>query len=61
MREEIAGFGPLIYGDLSQVSMLEKMAAQVVAQCPPPFTLTGFSIGGFVAREMIRQVPERVQ
>lgn len=61
MSEQLAEFGPLIYGDLSQASTLEEMAAQVLAQCPPQFTLTGFSMGGFVAREMTRQAPERVQ
>ena len=61
MSEQLAEFGPLIYGDLSQAGTLEEMAAQVLAHSPPQFTLTGFSMGGFVAREIIRQAPERVQ
>lgn len=61
MSEQLAEWGPVIYGDLSQAGTLEEMAAQVLTQCPPQFTLAGFSMGGFVAREMIRQAPERVQ
>lgn len=61
MVADLAGYGPLIYGDLSRDASLEKMAARCLSQAPERFTLVGFSMGGFVAREMIRQAPERVQ
>ncbi|CAX57876.1 alpha/beta fold hydrolase [Erwinia billingiae] len=61
MTDELAAFGPLVFGDLSQDSSLEAMAARVLQQAPERFTLVGFSMGGFVAREMIRQAPERVE
>lgn len=61
MTDELAAFGPLVFGDLSQDSALEAMSARVLQQAPDRFTLVGFSMGGFVAREMIRQAPERVE
>lgn len=60
MAEQLAEFGPLAYGDLSQASSLKAMASAVLERSPARFTLVGFSMGGFVAREMIRQAPERV-
>lgn len=61
MTAHLAPFGPLIYGDLAHDSELEAMATRVLRQAPERFTLVGFSMGGFVAREMIRQAPERVE
>lgn len=61
MVDDLAAYGPLIYGDLSRDDSLETMAASVLAGAPERFTLVGFSLGGYVAREMIRQAPERVQ
>lgn len=61
MTEDLAPYGPLVYGDLSQDASLAEMAARVLAQAPARFTLVGFSMGGYVAREMIRQAPERVE
>lgn len=58
---KLTAFAPRVFGDLSQASSLEEMAKQVLAQCPDTFTLVGFSMGGFVAREMIRQAPSRVE
>jgi len=61
MAADLAPFGPLVYGDLASDSELEAMAASVLRQAPERFTLVGFSMGGFVAREMFRQAPERVE
>lgn len=61
MTEALAAFGPLTFGDLSQDATLEAMAARVLQRAPARFTLVGFSMGGFVAREMLRQAPERVE
>ncbi|RRZ88928.1 alpha/beta fold hydrolase [Erwinia sp. 198] len=58
---DLAPFGPLVYGDLATESELETMAASVLRQAPERFTLVGFSMGGFVAREAVRQAPERVE
>jgi len=61
MATDLAPFGPLIYGDLTRESQLKAMATSVLRQAPERFTLVGFSMGGYVAREMIRQAPERVE
>ncbi|WP_158785036.1 alpha/beta fold hydrolase [Pantoea sp. BAV 3049] len=61
MAEDLAAFGPLVYGDLSRDASLEEMATSVLSEAPARFTLVGFSMGGFVAREMIRQAPDRVE
>lgn len=61
MLPELEQLGPLIYGDLSQGRSITEMADAVLAACPPRFTLVGFSMGGYVAREILRRVPQRVQ
>jgi pimeloyl-ACP methyl ester carboxylesterase len=39
---------------------MADMARHVLAWAPPRFALAGFSMGGYVALEMLRQAPERV-
>jgi pimeloyl-ACP methyl ester carboxylesterase len=39
---------------------MEHMAEHVLASAPPRFALAGFSMGGYVALEVLRQAPERV-
>ena len=48
-------------GDLTVDDALEAMAARVLAHAPPRFAVAGVSLGGYVALEVIRQAPERVQ
>ncbi|MEH3121390.1 MAG: alpha/beta fold hydrolase [Sphingomonas phyllosphaerae] len=48
-------------GDLTVDPTLEAMAARVLAHAPPRFAVAGVSLGGYVALEMIRQAPERVE
>jgi pimeloyl-ACP methyl ester carboxylesterase len=40
---------------------LVAMAEAIIAQAPPRFALAGHSMGGRVAMEVMRRVPERVQ
>jgi len=61
MCERLAPFGPLAHADLRHDSTLEAMARRALASAPPSFILVGFSMGGYVAREMVRQAPERVR
>lgn len=54
--------GPLVYADLSTASTIEDMAAQVLRTVPDgAFDVIGFSMGGYVAREIARIAPDRVQ
>ena len=48
-------------GDLTVDDTLGAMAARVLAHAPPRFTVAGVSLGGYVALEIIRQAPDRVQ
>lgn len=48
-------------GDLTVDDTLEAMAARVLAHAPPRFAVAGVSLGGYVALEVIRQAPDRVE
>ena len=47
-------------GDLSVDDTLSAMAARVLAHAPPRMAVAGVSLGGYVALEMIRQAPDRI-
>lgn len=47
--------------DLTQDNAISAMAARVLASAPPTFALAGLSMGGYVAQEIMRQAPERVE
>jgi pimeloyl-ACP methyl ester carboxylesterase len=46
--------------DLTAASSIERMARMILADAPPRFALAGLSMGGYVAMEICRQSPERV-
>lgn len=51
-----------IVPDITQDDTIGAMAVSVFAEvASPSFALAGFSLGGFVAQEMLRQQPERVE
>ena len=56
----LASFAPIIHADTSRDTSIAEMAARALAAAPPRFTLIGFSMGGYVAREIVRMAPERV-
>jgi pimeloyl-ACP methyl ester carboxylesterase len=48
--------------DLTAGETVEALARATIAQAPPgPFALAGLSMGGYVALEIVRQVPARVK
>jgi len=47
--------------DLTRDDSIEAMAARVLADAPARFSLAGLSMGGYVAQEVMRQAPERVE
>ena len=47
--------------DLTLDNAVSAMASRVLAQAPPTFALAGLSMGGYVAQEIMRQAPERVE
>ncbi|KPF41437.1 alpha/beta fold hydrolase [Rhizobium sp. AAP43] len=53
--------GPLTYADLSEGTSISDMAERAIEAAPETFALIGFSMGGYVAREIVRKFPDRVQ
>lgn len=56
----LAPFGPLIHADPRRGDTIEDMAREALALAPERFALLGFSMGGYVAREILRLAPARV-
>jgi pimeloyl-ACP methyl ester carboxylesterase len=46
--------------DITKGETLGELAEGVLRMAPPRFALAGFSLGGYVAQEMIRIAPERI-
>lgn len=57
----LAPFGPVVHADLRMDATIEAMAARAVADAPDSFILVGFSMGGYVARAIVRLAPTRVR
>lgn len=49
------------HGDIFRDSSIEAMAERVLEAAPERFVAVGFSMGGFVAREMALTAPDRVR
>ena len=47
--------------DLTRENTIVGLAERVLAEAPPTFALAGLSLGGYVAHEIMRQAPERVE
>ena len=63
-RDQVAALGPLaraVVADLTQDDRVEAMAARALASVEGRFALAGLSMGGYVALEVMRQAPERVE
>ncbi len=61
VRAPLERFGPVVHADLRHDTSIEAMAARALANAPCNFILVGFSMGGYVAREIARLAPERVR
>lgn len=48
------------FADLNTGATIEEMAHAILATAPPRFIVLGFSMGGYVAREIAYQAPQRV-
>ena len=63
-RDQVGALAPLaraVVADLAQDDRIEAMAARALAAVPGRFALAGLSMGGYVALEVMRQAPERVE
>jgi pimeloyl-ACP methyl ester carboxylesterase len=61
LEAPLAPFAPLHHADLRHDSSIEAMARRALESAPPSFLLVGFSMGGYVARDIARLAPERVR
>ncbi|MCD7099160.1 alpha/beta hydrolase [Stenotrophomonas sp. MMGLT7] len=63
-RDQLAGLADIAdcqVGDLTGSDTLRGVAEQVLAAAPPRFALAGFSMGGYVAQDLLRIAPARVE
>ncbi len=54
-------FGPVTVADHRHGETLAEIARSILASAPPEFALAGFSLGGYIAFEIMRQAPDRVR
>lgn len=54
-------WGPVVHAVATEGDTLAEMAGHILRDAPQTFTLIGFSMGGYIAREIFRQAPERVE
>jgi pimeloyl-ACP methyl ester carboxylesterase len=52
--------GPVTIANHHEVEVIAELAAGILAVAPPSFALAGFSMGGYLAFEILRQAPQRV-
>jgi pimeloyl-ACP methyl ester carboxylesterase len=63
-RDQIADLSDLAdchVADLTRGETLSELAETVLAEAAPTFALAGFSLGGYVAQEIARQAPDRIE
>jgi pimeloyl-ACP methyl ester carboxylesterase len=53
-------YGPVIVADHTRQDSIAAIARSILADSPARFALAGLSMGGYVALEIMRQAPERV-
>lgn len=53
--------GPVTIADTRRGSSMGEIAGQILDAAPPAFALAGLSMGGYIAFEIMRRAPERVQ
>ena len=59
--EGLADRADAAVADLTRDNSMPAMAARVLATAPSRFALAGLSMGGYVAQEIMRQAPQRVE
>lgn len=54
-------FGPVMVADHRRDDSIAAIARRVLEQAPPRFALMGLSMGGYIAFELLRQAPDRIE
>ena len=58
---ELQRWGPVAHADLGRDDSIPAMARRTLEQAPEAFLAIGFSMGGYVAREIARMAPGRIR
>src|SRR6201999_3955714 len=58
--EALWPFGPVTVANTLEGEGIDGIAAAILRDAPPKFALGGFSMGGYLSFEILRQAPERV-
>jgi len=58
--ETLYRHGPVMFANHRQGNTMKDIAAAILRDAPPSFVLGGFSMGGYIAFEIMRRAPERV-
>jgi len=61
VRPALSSMGQVIDADTTRDDTIADMAARAIAALDEPATVIGFSMGGYVAREMVYQAPQLVR
>ncbi|WP_067104492.1 MULTISPECIES: alpha/beta fold hydrolase [Microbulbifer] len=59
-RAALGQLAPVLVGSMTGADSMRALARDLLAELPPRFALAGFSMGGMVALEVLRQAPERI-
>ncbi len=62
-RHQVETLGDIaepVVADMTQADQLGPLARSILADAPETFALAGFSMGGYLAFEILRQAPDRV-
>jgi len=63
-RDQISGLADVArpwVPDLAPYATIREMAESVLEKAEPTFALAGFSMGGYVAQEIARRAPQRIE
>lgn len=63
-RDQLAGLAALAdcrVADITRGESMQALADSVLADAAPTFALAGFSLGGYVAQEIARRAPQRIE
>lgn len=52
--------GPVTVASTLEGETIRELATAILANAPPRFALAGYSMGGYIAHEILRQAPARV-
>lgn len=59
--EALQGIANITFGNHQRYNSVAEIATGILADAPDTFCLTGFSFGGYISFEIMRQAPERVE